>query len=125
MNQIIVERVDVDRIYLLGGHSCTWAEAREAAVQCQIPCWPHEWARQEDPEGAALEDVYRDVLRQARALRPPERRLYHDPCRHDEGFCRPIEEFLDPDDVEVEALSRETQRRLNREIDTLREEVTP
>jgi hypothetical protein len=78
-----------------------WEACRQAADQAYAP---------------ALEGVYRDILRRAREIMPPERRQYHDGCRHEDGFCAPMVVLLDPDAVDVEGEEASRALSLHREI---------
>lgn len=123
MTTIRVTSADARGVHFTGDRWCSWGDLRAAASQCSIPHVSREMARQMDPEGAALEDRYADLLAQARAICPPTRREYHDPCDHERGVCRPMEVRLDVDEVRVARQSRVRQVQLGREIDALRAEV--
>lgn len=77
----------------------TWLDARDAATR--------------DPDLVG-------ILRQARTIRPPARRHYHDPCEHERGICAPLVVWLDADEVAAETASAARQRALNAEIDRYR-----
>ncbi len=120
---IRVTSADARGVHFTGYGWCSWGDLRAAASQCSHPHLTHEAARQMDPEGAALEDCYAEFLRQARAICPPSRRIYHDPCDHERGACRPMVMHLDVDEVQVEGESQARQRAIHAEIDALRQEV--
>lgn len=122
-SEVMVTSADARGVHFTGDRWCSWGDLRAAASQCSHPHLTHEAARQMDPEGAALEDRYADLLAQARAICPPTRREYHDPCDHERGVCRPMEVCLDVDEVQVETESALRQRALHAEIDALRTEV--
>lgn len=122
-SEVMVTSADARGVHFTGDRWCSWGDLRAAASQCSIPHVSREMARQIDPEGAALEDCYAEFLRQARAICPPSRRIYHDPCDHERGACRPMVMHLDVDEVQVEGESQARQRAIHAEIDALRQEV--